>query len=1320
MSHRLRDQVYIDHLREALWKHEVSYATVLVGAGLSLNAKPNSFGVNRMPTWPDLVARFVDDLYPESDPDLVRHRDAALRSSVASSGMLRLAEEYAIAFGRDRLDQRLKDLVPDLGFEPSDLHGALLRLPWRDVLTTNWDTLLERSSRRLTERHYEVVATPSDLSRSGHPRIVKLHGSFPHTRPFIVTEEDFRTYPDAFAPFVNLVRQAAMECVLCLIGFSGVDPNFLAWTGWVRDQLGSHQPHIFLVGLDSPPHAQRMLLERRGVRLIDLGSLAGLDDHPPGQRHGIALDWFLRNLAAGEADAKPEGWPGSGRPGPARPSIGNLPPVPPAPDPGFPGPAPDPLGKADLSWLVTATKVWRRGRDSYPGWLVAPAEVRARTWDQVKHAAHAAAPVLRDGGLIVRMFALRELIWQLQVCLMPLPETTYALVAETLAEAEEILKRSSHGPIVSARSIAQAVGTLRGHGATPEDVEAERELWTSDGDLGLVWLDLAFALLRRARELGDEAGFARWSTALEGSLREAPSTWPRLCYERCLHALGRLDRNRLAEVYGEWDGEDGGDPYNKVRAAGILVELGQITEAARLGADALERIRQSRRRDVDDLASLSREAWALYFLGAVRLALNAKSGGPVIASGIDEMHRLLRRLRSYVESPFATLATFDQALDRPVIHQDREIRPREAPHPASGETYEARAMRPGFWAQLRPALQALSLCDQTGMPAQISNVTVSRALRLKAVRHLKPVAPTTATVAILRIGRMEKQEEAAVFDAVWAARLTDGEARDLAARARSLLNVALACYRANRPIARESADYWQEKANFAARLLGRLATRLPLDDARRLVADVIGYYKRGEVDHRWIQESFTWLFEEAVKALPLEVRLEFLIDLAGVPSAEETFAFAWPMPLSDVQRASPASVRNVDVTALTPVLDGLFDFAAGASDPPGFQGAIMAPRDEAIVRLAILHGLGLVEGERKARLARLIWSRIAGGELPSNRLFIDDVLLILPEPHPGQAEKAFRRAYLSPGPHNPFELPGMLRDSRSFAEVGRRLKAVVGAATRRTPLQISPEEARTLGERLIRTMARIQTDAIPLSLFDAANLFHWAQIALAEAAVPNLETTQVTGRPCEAVLEFGRQGRDVLATRVACLRLDPDQLDGLADEIEQNLRSHRPDDVKTALRGVAHWVRARHRWRVPPPPVTLVKAVVMLVEDGWPEVAEEALGAAEALVRSRPQDLSEALEERLVRGLGRLAREADYDNGDLTDGEGVSADVIPAIRVAAVRLAVALSRSGMGDVEVIRHWIAAGTGDPLSMVREAFEAAMSDADPAPAGQVDPD
>ncbi|MBN9070114.1 MAG: SIR2 family protein, partial [Rhizobiales bacterium] len=49
----------------------------------------------------------------------------------------------------------------------------------------------------------------------------------------VISEDDYRTYPQRRAAFVNTARQVFIENELCLLGFSGDDPNFLQWAGWV-------------------------------------------------------------------------------------------------------------------------------------------------------------------------------------------------------------------------------------------------------------------------------------------------------------------------------------------------------------------------------------------------------------------------------------------------------------------------------------------------------------------------------------------------------------------------------------------------------------------------------------------------------------------------------------------------------------------------------------------------------------------------------------------------------------------------------------------------------------------------------------------------------------------------------------------------------------------------------------------------------------------------------------------------------------------------------------------------------------------------------
>ncbi|HDR9041385.1 TPA: SIR2 family protein [Burkholderia vietnamiensis] len=273
--------VHLYRIREAL---ESGHAAVMVGAGFSRNAEHG----NRLPTWSLLMDALLADLYPSVDA----RRMAAERFG-GISGMLRLAEEYAVARGRAQLDARLHQLLPDAGvINPGRLHTKLLSLPWADVYTTNYDTLLERALDQdrgefipEIKRRYQVVVAAQEVPFSksnGRPRVVKLHGSLRSGSPLILTEEDYRCYPSRFAPFMNTVQQAMLENVFCLIGFSGDDPNFLQWTGWVRDRLGAQTPPIYLITVGAVPDGQRLILERRNILPIpieELGKKEGQIDY---------------------------------------------------------------------------------------------------------------------------------------------------------------------------------------------------------------------------------------------------------------------------------------------------------------------------------------------------------------------------------------------------------------------------------------------------------------------------------------------------------------------------------------------------------------------------------------------------------------------------------------------------------------------------------------------------------------------------------------------------------------------------------------------------------------------------------------------------------------------------------------------------------------------------------------------------------------------------------------------------------------------------------------------------------------------------------
>lgn len=446
----ISDYPALRQIQDALWgAGQVRGAAVMVGAGVSLAAVRAAEDTQRPPLWSNFSAAMRERLH-ELDP---------------SRDPLKLADEYEAALGRHALDALIRDLVRDAHWRPGPLHERLLGLPWADVLTTNWDTLLERTQPKDPDRAYEVVRVPADIARTRAPRIVKLHGSMPSHTPFIFTGEDFRTYPVKFAPFVNLAQQVLLENELCLIGFSGDDPNFLQWSGWVRDQLGASARRIRLVGVLDLTPSRRKVLEQHNVTPIDLAG--AVEDVPESDRHATAIELFLDSLAAAKPRA-PHVWTQVERK------------------------EEDFAGKDAVAALTDIVEVWRSDRLSYPGWAVAPpserTSLRYRT-DRLYRILRREYDKASDAR--IKAAAIAELAWRYDVAFWPLDDWLFQAVGSTAAELDNELSVETrrHLHLVRCRSararrdvaaVEESLTALEVVNAEPGVVAYERALWARD------------------------------------------------------------------------------------------------------------------------------------------------------------------------------------------------------------------------------------------------------------------------------------------------------------------------------------------------------------------------------------------------------------------------------------------------------------------------------------------------------------------------------------------------------------------------------------------------------------------------------------------------------------------------------------------------------------------------------------------------------------------------------------------------------------------------------------------------------------------------
>lgn len=536
----LPDYPALEQLARALWRNgTVRGAAILVGAGFSLNASTVSADTPKPPLWSDLNKDLTTEIYP-SKADRTR----------APTNPLRIAEEYRTVLGQASLDDFIKKRFPDKSWLPGDLHQALLELEWSDVLTTNWDTLLERAAGKLRDRVYEVVKYEADLPHARAPRIVKLHGTLGDPTPLIFAEEDYRTYPVKHAAFVNLARQIFIENELCLIGFSGDDPNFLEWAGWVRDQLGGNARRIYIAGNLNLPPATRQYFEAHNIAPIDLAPL--LSGHPVSAQHAEATRIFINCLKA----AKPspvDKW--SKIPFNEHPLTAGGPNA-------HERASKDPAFAAEL--LEKTIPLFATDRSNYPGWLVCP-------WQERRD--------LEYGG---------EEAWLLR------PEAIELLPpAKRLDLLDELLWRRTTGyaPIISrfVEALSSAV-----------------EAWPSEGEPQRK-LGFALALMRDARIDDNETLFQKWGALVEATASADSPARTEALYQRCLRARDHLDHPALATLVVQLTAED---PIWKMRRAALHAELAECATAERLIKEAVSDLEQSYRLNRGSLWLKSRLGWA--------------------------------------------------------------------------------------------------------------------------------------------------------------------------------------------------------------------------------------------------------------------------------------------------------------------------------------------------------------------------------------------------------------------------------------------------------------------------------------------------------------------------------------------------------------------------------------------------------------------------------------------------------------------------------------------------------------------------------------
>ena len=593
----LPDQLYIEKIRHKLWNDgDSSKVSVMIGAGFSLNADKISENASSFLLWSELISKMKSDLYPYEKNNV----------NTATSEALKIASEYELVFGRQALDELLIKSLPDNNYVPGELHKELMSLPWSDVYTTNYDTLLERATNYVYDRKYSLVVSPEDIASSSKPRIVKLHGSFPSNRPFIITEEDYRVYPNKFSSFINMVRQSIMENILCLIGFSGDDPNFLKWIGWVKDSIGKNSNQIYFIGFVN--QSQRRILEVRGIIPIDLSPLFPEEEYYGNNRYKMSLEWFFMNLKYGKQSNIKE-WP--------KLEVKNNKKI---KDKEYLPLVPvieykdsyvnekirhyNYINSLNKKEILDVIKEWEKIRKSYPGWIICPRDKR------INISSNTNSYILNKINILELHEQLRlvyEVNWRYEVSLTTLDES----IAESIRGMIDAIN-----PFDNTIKVDNGTINFKKYENNLRENREYKEFHLNYSEVKKKWIDLSLSLLRFYREEFKLDLFEKLKSNLEGSISQDTEYYSKLLYEEIMFNLSIRNENEIRSKLNKWVGLKD-SPELKLKRAGILAEIGDIKEAENLAKNVLNEIRSNIVPGEVNIFELSKEGWAMLLVKAI-------------------------------------------------------------------------------------------------------------------------------------------------------------------------------------------------------------------------------------------------------------------------------------------------------------------------------------------------------------------------------------------------------------------------------------------------------------------------------------------------------------------------------------------------------------------------------------------------------------------------------------------------------------------------------------------------------------------------------
>lgn len=589
--------------------------------------------------------------------------------------------------------------------------------------------------------------------------------------------------------------------------------------------------------------------------------------------------------------------------------------------------------------LKSILKRWKLERENFPGWIILPNKSREKLqlWTQGS-IIHFIITNIDELPWPNNLYLMFELNWRLEKALIP----QYSECIECMIKILE-----NYNPFNADTHI--------------KDFARISECWA----------ELAFALLRSAREDFEDSTFHYWQEKID-KVCDYKKEWQiRLYYEKCMFALYKLDFEGVRNILGAWP-EYSGNLHWKIKKVGILIEIGDLTASLKLAEKLIQGVRSKQVSNKTDYYLLSLEGLLIYNLQILYTnKLNWEEN--------DKYWDRLEELNLYKCNPRTEIEVLELKIKSqdPIIRESLEISMGFEPF-RSQTTFHSNIGYLNFESVL-PAFTLLRLLEEAGLPLNCPGVKLYSDVHINAARWIS-LYSTYRSISVL-IRSVKKVEIERFFSRVLITAIESEKIQKLYPILRKAWDqsIIIVSTGSSKQISLHINSEFRY-LEILSEIISRFCIRFSESQIEELFNLMVQLYKPSFIQGRNIvYQGIVKLFKRLLFTMPNQEILKRFSILLSLPLPVEDLAITipelWPDPLDelDLSKYMEKLPDCFDRSTWEKPIDRLLKILK--------DGEPLA-REYAFRRLKKISQIGGFNPGERARFSAALWSRLDKNGFP--------------------------------------------------------------------------------------------------------------------------------------------------------------------------------------------------------------------------------------------------------------------------------------------------------------------------------------------------